>query len=188
MRDLIVSFDHWLFLKINHDWTHPWLDAFFPVFTNLLKTPWIAYFLLPSLLLFWFYKKRSSIFRIIISSLIIVAFTDLIGYQGLKGSIKRPRPHHTDIGAIVRVPYAPKSYSFPSNHALNTTAIAQNLAYFYPAAAPYFYFFAFLIAYSRVYVGVHYPLDVIGGGIIGLFLAIFIRWVLLNKLNVRRKK
>ncbi|MDZ4661550.1 MAG: phosphatase PAP2 family protein [Pseudomonadota bacterium] len=149
----------------------------------MLKFPWIVYFLLPMLLLIWIYKKKSYALKILISSLIIVGICDLVGFQLLKATFERPRPHHTDIGAIVRVPYAPKSYSFPSNHALNTAALAQNLAFYYPAAAPYFYLFALFMAYSRVYVGVHFPLDVIAGGIIGLLLAIFIRWVLFKKIK-----
>lgn len=185
MRELIVGIDHWLFLKINHEWTNSFLDLFFPFFTNILKYPIIAYILIPISLAIAFYKNKEKTGKVLLSTLVVVGISDFIGYQILKASFKRPRPHHTEIGSIVKVPYAPKSYSFPSNHALNSMAIAQNLAYYFPPLRPFLYFFALLMSYSRVYVGVHYPLDVLAGGIIGLLLAIFIRWMLLNRISNR---
>jgi undecaprenyl-diphosphatase len=62
-------------------------------------------------------------------------------------------------------------FSFPSSHAVNNFAAALILAFFFPQNKWWFFGFAALVAFSRVYVGVHYLFDVIGGAVIGLFCA-----------------
>jgi undecaprenyl-diphosphatase len=62
----------------------------------------------------------------------------------------------------------PHSHSFPSGHTATSFAAATVLSYCEPRAAPAFYVLAAAIAYSRLYVGAHFPLDVLGGIVIGL--------------------
>jgi undecaprenyl-diphosphatase len=85
----------------------------------------------------------------------------------LKPAVGRLRPYETS--ARVRViATRPDTASFPSGHTANAFAGAYALARLYPPAAVPLCALAALIAYSRVYVGVHYPLDVIGGALVGL--------------------
>jgi len=59
------------------------------------------------------------------------------------------------------------SFSLPSGHAVNITALAVIMSHVYPVFAPIAASLAFLVCYSRVYVGVHYPFDVIAGAFVG---------------------
>jgi undecaprenyl-diphosphatase len=61
--------------------------------------------------------------------------------------------------------------SFPSSHAVNNFAMAFLMSRLYPGARKYLFGFACLVGFSRVYVGVHYPADVLSGALIGMGIA-----------------
>jgi undecaprenyl-diphosphatase len=108
-----------------------------------------------------------------------VALADLAGQVislGLKQGIGRERPNvaYPEPRPLV---HAPHDGSFPSGHATVSFACATVLSFYAPRAAPAFYALAAAIAWSRVYVGVHYPLDVLGGAALGLGIAIALRWL-----------
>ena len=66
--------------------------------------------------------------------------------------------------------------SFPSSHAVNNFGIATMFSFYYPKIRVGLFAFASLIALSRVFVGVHYPFDVLGGAIIGTSVALVVVW------------
>jgi undecaprenyl-diphosphatase len=68
----------------------------------------------------------------------------------------------------------PPTFSFPSGHAVSAGALAMSVALAYPRLAPYWLPAAVLVAFGRVFVGVHYPLDVAAGLVIGSGLAVML--------------
>jgi undecaprenyl-diphosphatase len=103
---------------------------------------------------------------------------------GLKALVDRPRPplRYAEPPTLVAVPH---DGSFPSGHAATSFAGATILSFAFPRLAPFLYVLATAIAFSRVYVGVHYPLDVIGGAVLGVLIATALRLLVTNRLRSR---
>jgi undecaprenyl-diphosphatase len=114
--------------------------------------------------------RRWGVFAL---TVIAVALADWSA-TGLKALIDRPRPplRYAEPKTLVPVPH---DASFPSGHAATSFAAATILSVAYPRFAPCLYVLAAAVAFSRVYVGVHYPLDVIGGACLGALVAIALR-------------
>ena len=162
------------------------LDQLMPFITN--ADNWvIPIFLLIVFLGFKAGKKGKISLAILILAL---AFTDSICAQILKPLFERVRPSHVSMdGLNLLVPKGGK-WSMPSNHAANIFALAVVLSYFYDRIKIPLFILASLIALSRVYVGVHYPSDVIVGGLLGYaigWLAITL-WVIIKMRELKRRQ
>jgi len=168
----MLSWDKQFFYFINTSLSHPVLDTIMPTLTDLHKIPALQFFGIPLILVFWFLKKRRKMIPVLLGLIVAVGAVDLFNYRILKPTFKRPRPPAVEQAINIRTDrYA--GYSFPSNHAANNFAGATFLSLCYPALSPAFFGFAALVAFSRVYVGVHYPLDVTIGGLIGWIFGLF---------------
>ena len=75
-----------------------------------------------------------------------------------------------------------ESFAFPSNHAVNNFAAATLFSYFYPRMKYFLFTGALIVSISRIFVGVHYLFDIIGGAAIGIIFAMLIiyLWKLIN--------
>lgn len=170
LLDYLLAWDQWLFIKINTFWTNDFLDSIFPWYRD--SNAWIPLYLF--LLLFAFINFGWRIWPWILFFILTVALTDQLSSGLIKGLVQRPRPcNDEDMMHYVKTLLGGCSggYSFPSSHATNHFGMA---CYIYFTMKPYFkkwgylfFFWAATIAYGQVYVGVHYPLDVLGGAIVG---------------------
>jgi undecaprenyl-diphosphatase len=104
--------------------------------------------------------------------------------MAIKALVDRPRPplRYAEPKTLVDVPH---DASFPSGHAATSFAAATMLAFAFPRFAPFLYVLAAAVAFSRVYVGVHYPLDVIGGALLGALVAIALRRLVVSRQRSR---
>ena len=165
MQALMLKYDLALFRLINESFTCKFFDLLFPAFQpswpGLIAGIFIAIALVRK------YKTRG--WMIIIACVVAVGLSDIICAQLLKPFIARPRPSIELEG--VRLLVGKKSgFGFPSNHAANMTALAFCLGIIFPRRLPWFAAGALVVSYSRIYVGVHYPLDVAAGIMTGIIL------------------
>lgn len=163
--------ENW-FLLINNKLTHPLLDQFFSYITNLHHRAFFLYGVFPLAFLFAVWKYRWRAVKIIFLLSLVVGLSDTIGYRLVKPHFERLRPQHALQNKVrVLVPYYPKSYSLPSNHSMTAFALARTVKWLIPFTHPWVWLIVGLAAYSRIYVGVHYPSDVILGALLGYALA-----------------
>lgn len=155
---------------LNPNCEHKFADAFMLAATRLGKN-----LLFWSLLLVWLRLRKGfkGMVHALFMLLLVVSLTDLLVGGIAKGLLGRPRPPlvEKDVRAIEPVSSSP---SFPSAHAANWFAAAKTLSSFVPESKPSLFAIAVLVAYSRIYLGVHYPSDVVAGCIIGYMLALLV--------------
>ena len=168
MLDFILSLDKSLFVLVNSHWTAAWADQFFPFITDLHKTPFFKYVLVPVILALFIWRRGLKKGLIIfVFALLSVSISDGVGNWALKKTVQRPRPANTQgLDVQVRAPFG--GYSFVSNHSTNMFSFASFTSAIFPPATVPLYTLATVVAYSRVYNGVHFPTDVICGALLGM--------------------
>lgn len=172
MLEILHSIDLWLFHLINGVLHVGILDWFMPFLTDLNKQK-IAQIIV---LLVWLtlLLKGGERGRTVALLLIpLILFSDQLSSHVIKPLVGRLRPCHVLSDVRLLVPCG-SGLSFPSSHAVNNFAAATLFAYYYKRWWWTFFTFASTVAYSRVYVGVHYPFDVAGGAVIGALCAIIV--------------
>lgn len=170
IKEFLISWDHWLFLQINTAWTNSFCDVFFPYVTDLFKQPSFKFFIFPVGLGYAIYRGRWRTGRVVIAALILFAISDNITHRVYKPTFERKRPEFVLKDKVQLRTHSHSGHSFPSNHATNSFTLFLFLSFFLPYSWIY-WIFAGLVAYSRVYVGVHFPIDVTVGAISGTLIA-----------------
>jgi undecaprenyl-diphosphatase len=141
----------------------PWLDRAIPLLSRSANHSalWLA--VAAGL---WLSRGRRAQ-RGAVRGLGSIAVTSLTVNQGIKRLIRRPRPSVRGVPAVRRVKVPALTTSFPSGHAGSAAAFASGVASELPAAGAPLALAAAAVGFSRIYVGVHYPLDVLAGAAIG---------------------
>jgi undecaprenyl-diphosphatase len=190
MFDMIIRLDTILFLFFNHTIANPVFDLVFPVITNGLF--WIAPGVIAAVFFIISQKKKSII--ILCLSCITIGVSDPVCNRIIKPAFQRLRPCnpqvHIENGRFLLG--RKTSASFPSSHAMNMFAQATLFSFFFRKKSAWFFLFAAIIGFSRIYVGAHYPFDVLGGAIFGVCIGALVfggyRVICLQIEHRRRKK
>jgi len=162
MWNLLYKIDIWLFVVINQKLVLPPLDYVMIVITDK-RFGWLYFALLLGVLAVK--KGREGLISLFLTILAIVV-ADQLSSSVLKPLFARPRPPYSlaDVRLLVSTT---TSGSFPSSHASVHLAGATLLQLRHQKLGWVLFPIAFLVSYSRVYVGVHYPSDILGGAVLG---------------------
>jgi len=169
----LLRFDLQLFKIINGQWHNAFFDTLMPFLRNSIV--WVPLYVFLILFVVINYKKTGWWWVLFAACTPIL--TDFISSTLIKNNVPRLRPCNDPALADyirVLVNYRPQSSSFTSSHAANHFGIAT---FFYLSLKtkqnkwPWLFFlWAFAISYAQVYVGVHYPLDITCGALIGILI------------------
>jgi undecaprenyl-diphosphatase len=178
MLEALLAWDERFFGRLNGDWPSPTLDLVMAVVSE--GRNYIIFFVLAALILLAVGRLQGL--RFLVLAVVSVVVADAIGNYVFKYAFFRPRPCCIALegrNCIARegvrlLVGCTNSSSFPSNHAINATALATLITLYMPRLWLMAVALAMLVGYSRIYVGVHYPLDVLGGGVLGLAMALML--------------
>ena len=166
MIEKILEYDRSLLIYLNQ-LSDERLDAFWVLVTQI--TTWIPLFLVFLFLIFKWYPKKEAIF-ITLTVLITLVFT-LVFTEAVKEVTTRIRPsNEPTLKTLIRVLQIPPDYSFFSGHASNSFSITVIIFLFLRKKTQYavvFFIWPILFSLSRIFVGVHYPSDILTGAIAG---------------------
>jgi undecaprenyl-diphosphatase len=178
MIETLNSFDTKFFLFLNQ-FHSPFFDRIMWWISS--TSLWIPLYLFLAGWIIYHYRKSSIILFVGIALTILLS--DRISSGIIKPSVARLRPTHTlaiqDKVHTVNN-YKGGKYGFVSSHAANCFAIALFMSLLLKKKKYYFLFFlwALIVSYSRIYLGVHYPGDIIGGALVGLGCAGFVFYLI----------
>jgi len=173
LPDTIKQLDYKLFAITNGQWHSPFFDEFFP----FIREPflWVPFYFFLVLFATINFKKKGWYWVLFL--VLTASISDLVSSRLIKENFFRLRPcHDPQLADSIRflVSYCPVSSSFTSSHAVNHFAAAMFIfTTFKKVLSPKWaiiFLWAFAIAYAQVYVGVHFPFDVLCGSIAGLII------------------
>jgi undecaprenyl-diphosphatase len=174
MIDFLLALDTKIFLLLN-GWRAEWLDPLMVAISG--KYTWIPLYLMILILLLWRFKKKS--WFLLLAFVLLVFLTDKTSVHLFKNIFERLRPcHDPAIAHLVNTVdgRCGGQYGFVSSHASNVFGLALFITWLLARGSwrwvsVVMFLWATMVAYSRIYLGVHYPGDVLGGAILGMLMA-----------------
>lgn len=179
MIDYLIDIDTQVFLFF-HNIRAPFLDSFMWIFSQ--RFVWVPMYAAILIFLFRRYDWRQALI-FTLAVVFTITLADQIGASHLRPYFARLRPSNLDnpLSAMVTVinGHRSGSYGFPSCHAANTFALATIISLIARnrALTLFMFIWAVVTCYSRVYLGVHYPGDLLFGALLGYLCAILVYYV-----------
>lgn len=178
--DLVLKFDYFILDLIQNYMRCGFLDAVFVFFTRLGDSGFIWILLTLICLITEKYRKLGSCLAV---SLVLCL---LIGNEVLKELFARQRPFYgTEISLLIT---PPGGYSFPSGHTMSSFAAASAIGLTHKRYAKWAYILAGIIAFSRMYLYVHFLTDVLVGVLLGILFGYIGAAIIYRKLSFRRRR
>jgi undecaprenyl-diphosphatase len=172
LLERILEWDRETFIYLNNLGLEDY-DVFWTTVTNF--NTWIPLFLVFFILIFLKYPKREAIFVVLTLTLMIFFVTTLTDLT--KQTVARLRPNNDEeINTLIRILKTPSTYSFFSGHSASSFSVTTLVVLFLKNRFKWcwlFFVWPLLFAMSRVFVGVHFPVDILVGTTVGILSAFF---------------
>jgi len=169
--DQIIEYDKELFIYLNSFGSEPW-DQLWMIITNQFS--WIPLFLLLFYFIFKAYGWKKGLVLVFVAGA-LVAFSDQF-VNLIKNNVGRLRPNNDPtINELIRILKRPRGFSFVSGHSTTSFAITTFMILTLKKYYKYPYLlliWPILFAYSRIYVGVHFPIDIFIGMLVGILIGL----------------
>ena len=171
----VLQGDYWLFSRINQGWTSPFLDMVFPFIRQ--AECWLPFYLFLLLFVTLNFGKKGWLWYLYLPMTVIIS--ELLSRYLIDDHILRIRPCNNPLWADslrFLANSCPSGSGFFSTNACDHFAIAFFLFRTLGHTSPWWrlvFAWAFLTSYAQVYVGVHYPLDILLGGMLGSVIGVF---------------
>lgn len=191
MLELIEQWDRQIFLLLN-GWHNELFDEIMWYISG--KFEWIPLYLILLGLLIKRYGK--SVWKILLGVIAVIVLTDQLSVHLFKNVVERYRPcHNLEIADLVHTVNnkCGGKFGFVSSHATNTFGLATYVGLMLARSNRRLTFvllllWACVVSYSRIYLGVHYPLDVLGGAILGMLIAYLIYLIVKRVFSIDKLK
>lgn len=175
MINFLLEIDRKLLLFIN-GWHEPWLDSVMVSLTNGLV--WSPLFLI--VIGVMIYKFRWQSIAMLLFVALVIFLTDRVSSGLIKPWVGRLRPsHEPDLADLLHIVngYRGGVFSFVSSHAANAFGVATFLWLILRKNVKWIwvmFIWATIFSYTRIYLGVHYPSDILGGGVLGALIGLLV--------------
>lgn len=175
MINFLLEIDLKLLLFIN-SWHEPWLDSVMVSLTNGLV--WSPLFLI--VIGVMIYKFRWQSIAMLLFVALVIFLTDRVSSGLIKPWVGRLRPsHEPDLADLIHIVngYRGGVFSFVSSHAANAFGVATFLWLILRKNVKWIwlmFIWATIFSYTRIYLGVHYPSDILGGGVLGALIGLLV--------------
>jgi undecaprenyl-diphosphatase len=191
LQDEIKNLDYKVFSTINGDWHNSFFDTVLPFLRQSYL--WIPFYFFLAIFVPLNFKKSGWYWSLFF--LLSAMLSDYVSSTMVKGTFLRLRPcQDSSLMGHIRllVSFCPSNSSFTSSHAVNHFSVAMFIfTTFKKVFSKWWallFLWAFIISYTQIYVGIHFPGDIVGGAVLGLILGffsgrLFNRYIGLNKLN-----
>jgi len=187
MLTLAESIDVWLFFLINRSGQNAFFDVYMPFMSDLRN----FYIPIVLLLLYLIIRKSIKTRTVAVAIILLIGMSEWVSSDLLKPAFNRPRPYHSlshvhyydrmaktwNVTPELKETIRGRSLSLPSSHATNIFAAAFFMTFFFRRLWPVCYIIAVSVGYSRVYLGVHFPFDVLLGAIVGTLCGTLLAWL-----------
>lgn len=159
----LLELDKLIFYFINQGISNPITDTIMPIVTSFKY--WLPLYIIGIIYLLVRFRLKGIFILVVL--LFTVGLCDLLNAQLLKEYFARVRPCSA-LESVNLLINCGAGHSFPSNHAVNNFAAATILSYYFQRKVLVFFVLASLVALSRIFVGVHYPIDIVIGSLEGV--------------------